>query len=649
MSNAPSDHSPTSAAAGTWASPLHAPALAAGAVRRGEPHHLDGVVFWAESRPAEGGRTAIVRHDLAAATTGDIGPVTSNIRTLVHEYGGAAWLPTSEGVLGASFEDQRLWLMGDGEPQPVTSVPPSERAVRFADPEPLADGSSVWVMERHTPSGVDNLLGHVAIDGTFTDIATGHDFYAAPTLSPDGATLAFLAWDHPNMPWDHVQLWQVERTSAGWGDPQLLLDGPALQQPRFDAAGTLHVVSDATGFWNLHAVHQQGAGEGATTRPLLEADVEFGVPSWAFGNRTYDFAADGSIWCTWIDTGVAHLGRLADGVLEEIDTGFTEFGRIQALPDGSLLALAASWTSAAAIVIIERDGTWRQLNAVDEQPLGQDVISRPELIEFDTGDGRTAHAFFFAPRHPKHPDGPPDRPPLLVLSHGGPTGNARSSLDLGIQYWTSRGVAVVDVNYGGSTGFGTEYRNRLRDSWGVVDRNDCEAAARHLADSGRVDPERLAIKGGSAGGYTTLCALVFGDTFTAGISRYGVADLASLAADTHKFEARYLDGLVGPWPEAADIYRERSPIHHTERLSTPMLVLQGSEDPVVPPSQAEQLVEALGAASVPHAYVLFEGESHGFRQADNIARALELELSFLGQRFGFTPAGDIAEVTLVAD
>ena len=402
------------------------------------------------------------------------------------------------------------------------------------------------------------------------------------------------------------------------------------------------MVSDATGFWNIHRVDESTG----TTHPVVEADLEFGVPSWAFGNRTYDWAPDGSLWCSAIDAGIARLCRIVDGDLRDVPCDFTEFGRIEALPDGRLLALAAGWAAPTAVVVVDPDGSTSQLSAPDPLPIATEDISVPEPVEFAGHEGRSTHAFFFPPtsREFELPDG--EAPPLLVLSHGGPTGNARSSLDLGIQYWTNRGIAVVDVNYGGSTGFGTSYRNRLRGNWGVTDVVDCAEAARQLAQRGRVDAARLSIKGGSAGGFTTLCALVFHDGFSAGLSRYGVADLETLATDTHKFESRYLDSLVGPYPEAIDTYRSRSPIHHMAQLSTPMIVLQGSEDPVVPPSQAEQVVEALAAAEVPHAYLLFDGESHGFRQAENISAALEAELSFLGQVMGFEPAGDIERVAL---
>ncbi len=635
-------HRPTPA--GSWPSPLTARDLDAGCVSRAEPRHRAGRAYWAEGRPDEGGRTVIVTCDLAGGELTDLGPPEFNTRTLVHEYGGGAWLPTEGGVLGARFDDQRLWLTPDdgATPEPISPEPAEPRALRYADPADAGDGSTIWVHERHRADTVDNLLVAIGSDGGVTEIATGHDFYAAPSVSPDGTRLAFLAWDHPDMPWDHTLLYVCAREGATWGPPRPVLDGPALQQPRWSPDGELHVVSDATGWWNLHRVDL----ERGTSEPILVMEAEFGVPSWVFANRTYDWSPDGSIWCTWIDRGVAHLGRLVDGSLHEVDAGFTEFGRLEALPDGSLLTLAASWTRPAAVVVITVEGDHRQLSRVEPPTLANEDVSTPELVEFPDSEGRACHAFFFPPRNSgcEIPEG--ELPPLVVLGHGGPTGNARSSFDQGIQYWTSRGIAVVDVNYGGSTGFGTEYRNRLRGRWGVTDTADCTGAAEYLAATGRVDPARLAIKGGSAGGYTTLCALVFGNTFAAGMSRYGVADLETLARDTHKFEARYLDSLVGPWPEDEAIYRARSPIHHTDRLATPMIVLQGADDPVVPPSQSEQLVDALATAGVPHAYVLFDGESHGFRKAENIAAALEAELSFLGQVLGFTPAGDIEPVEL---
>ncbi len=660
----------------SWPSPLNAADVAAGAVRRAEPRIADGWAYWVEERPLERGRGAVVRvplNDSEAHPTDVPGTADADIRTSVHEYGGGAWLPLvspdgSHFVLGACMGDQRLRLFdaqGRRKPLPVTAEPPVPRAHRYADPALVpapsaasSDGApfdpiTVWVREAHDESGSEprNEIVAVRLDGTVTVVAGGADFYAAPRPSADGTMLAYLSWDHPNMPWDHTRLHLVELHDGApvRGTERVVADGPALQQPRWGPDGVLHVVTDSDGWWAIHRVDTE---TGATEPVLGDPDAgdgagrEFGIPSWVFAQATYGWSGDGSLWCTWMSGGIGHLGVVRDGGLVAIESGFTDFGRLAVSDRDSAVTVAASWTQRGAIVEIATDGTHRLLS--DEEPLAlaPENISVPRLVTFDSAGGRRAHAFCFPPANAAVESAPSGLPPLVVLSHGGPTGAARSSLDLGIQYWTTRGIAVVDVNYGGSTGFGTGYRNLLRGQWGIVDTEDCVAAALHLADAGEVDPERLVIKGGSAGGYTTLCALTQSDVFAAGLSRYGVADLSALARDTHKFEARYLDGLVGPWPEAEALYRERSPIWRTSELRTPMIVLQGTDDRVVPPSQSEQLVAALAGAGVPHAYVLFEGDGHGFRHGPNIVAALEAELSFLGQVLGFEPADDIARVEL---
>ena len=668
---------------GAWPSPLGAADVAAGAVRRSEPLVAGNWAYWVEERPLDRGRGAVVRVPLDEAGTppADV-PHTAeaDIRTSVHEYGGGAWLAVEapDGthlVAGACMGDQRVRLFdgeGRAEPRPLTPEPPSPRGLRYADPALVppdrrasssAGGAfepvTIWVREAHDDTGHEprNELVAVGLDGTVGVVATGADFYAAPRPSPDGSVLAYLSWDHPNMPWDHVRLHLVDLDGgmAVPGTDRVLVDGPAVTQPAWSPDGDLHIVTDIDGWWAIHRVDL----DSGTSDPVLgdaaqpDAEVrEFGVPAWVFAGATYGWDGTGALWCTWTSAGVGRIGIIRDGVLDEVASGFTDFGRLAPTPSGTVVTVAAGWTRRAAVVEISPDGTHRQLSDAEPLVLEPDDVSVAQPFTFDSDDGRQAHAFFFPPTNSavavaaQAPDaGTPDAgPPLLVLSHGGPTGAARSSLDLGIQYWTTRGIAVVDVNYGGSTGYGTAYRNLLQGQWGVVDTQDCINAALHLAREGAVDAQRLVIKGGSAGGYTTLCALTGSDVFAAGISRYGVADLEALARDTHKFEARYLDGLIGPWPEAAELYRERSPIWRTDQLRTPMIVLQGTEDRVVLQSQSEQVVAALADAGVPHAYLLFEGEGHGFRRGPNIVAALEAELSFLGQVLGFEPAGDIARV-----
>ena len=625
---------------GSWPSQLSSRELANGAIRRSEPRVFNGDVLWLESRPAESGRTALVSFNGNESKT--LGPGDLNVRTLVHEYGGGGWLPTDHGILLSRFEDQRIWLLGD-DLHPITPEPGSPKSQRFADGTRVAGSDhTVWVVESHHQRGVEprNFLATVTLDGSVTEIASGADFFSSPTTSADGGTLAYLSWDHPSMPWDHVRLHVAHRSNNEWTDHRVVLDGPALQQPSFSPDGRLHVISDATGWWNIHEV-DTAAGR---SQPIVEAALEFGVPSWVFGQKTYVW--DGQkVWCTWIDGGVGHVGQIVDGGLRELDTGFTEFNGLGVLAEDRVVTIAASWERSTAIYALASDGSSEQLSDPDSLPITSEDVSVPQPIVVSDPHGQPTHAFHFPPTNSSYFSSS-GLPPLLVLSHGGPTGAAGSSFNAGIQYWTNRGIAVVDVNYRGSTGFGTAYRDKLKGQWGIVDTEDCIGAAKYLADSGTVDPKSLAIKGGSAGGFTTLCALTNSDLFAAGISRYGVADLASLARDTHKFEARYLDSLVGLWPDEKELYAERSPINHTERLSTPMIVLQGSEDPVVPPSQADLLVDALAMANIPHAYVLFDGESHGFRKAETIARALEAELSFLGQVLGFEPADAVQRIEL---
>ena len=610
---------------GSWSSPIAPAAVARAGVRLGEPElGEDGSAWWLERRPLESGRTAIVRNG------DDVTPPEFNVRTRVHEYGGGAWLLHADTVFFSHWDDQRLYRLDPGgSPVPITPEGP----YRFADGRALPDGTAiVCVRETHGDGEPVNEVVRVPADGgTPEPIASGRDFYAAPRPSPDGRALCWLCWDHPNMPWDGCELWVGERRVAGGPDE-------SIWQPDWSPAGELHWVSDRTGWWNLYSEGGQ----------LTDEHAELGMPHWQFGGATYAFLEDGAIACIRVERAVARLHLLRGGRLEEMGLPYTSFGYPCLRARGArLIFVAASPEQEPAVITWSETEGASELRRASDEPLDRALVSIPRAIEFESAGGRTAHAFYYPPASPTF-EGPADeRPPLIVQIHGGPTAHAAPELDPATIFWTSRGVGVVDVNYGGSTGFGREYRNLLRGGWGIVDVEDCIAAARHLAAADDVDGRRLAIHGGSAGGYTTLCALSFHpDAFAAGTSYYGVADAATLARDTHKFESRYLDRLIGPWPGAEELYRERSPIHFADRIRAPVLLLQGLEDEVVPPAQAEEMAAALRNNGVPHAVLMFEGEQHGFRRAETIIRSLEAELSFYGQVFGFKPANEIEEVRL---
>jgi dipeptidyl aminopeptidase/acylaminoacyl peptidase len=641
----------TTAPHGSWSSPISAELVAAGGVSLDEVRVAAGAVHWIEGRPLEGGRQVVCRA-VRGQPPEDLVPEGFNARTRVHEYGGGSYLVTDEALVFSNFADQRLYRLdpGSGGPRPITPEPPGPAAHRYADASPTPDGRRlVCVRERHEHGRVDNELVAVpaAGGGPPVVLAAGRDFYATPRVSPDGRRLAWLEWDHPNMPWDGTELKLAELTGDGLaGDPVTVAGGPeeSVFQPAWSPDGVLHLVCDASGWWNLYRVGADGALEA-----LYQAEEEFGHPQWVFGLSTYAFLPGGRIASIHGLGPMQRLGILEpDGTLNDLELPFTSFYPPQLRAVGDRLAcIAGGPTQAAAVVVIDPpSGGVHVLRSSEDRELDPGHLTVPEPIEFPTEGGRTAHALYYPPanRDAKGPEG--ERPPLVVASHGGPTAGVTSTLHVGYQFFTSRGIAVVDVDYGGSTGYGRAYRGRLDGQWGIVDVDDCVAAARYLADRGDVDPARLAIRGGSAGGYTTLCALTFRDAFTAGASYYGVADLARLARDTHKFESRYLDRLIGPWPQAEALYRERSPIHFTDRLSCPVILLQGLEDEVVPPAQAEMMAAALDAKAIPYAYLPFPGEQHGFRQAAHIRRALEAELYFYGRVFGFDLADQVDPVPI---
>jgi len=637
---------------GEWPSPITPELVVAASVSIGEIL-LDGPdVCWSELRPAEGGRVQVVRRT-PDGTPHDLLPDGFSARTRVHEYGGGAWLVDDGWLYFANWADQRLHRMpvDGGTPEPITPEPPTPMAWRYADMRRVGD-VLVCVRERHDTGGeAANEIVAVPVAGGSAPqvLVRGPDFVASPRPSPSGMQLAWIQWDHPAMPWDATELWIAPIEVAGrevrMGEPRLVAGGPeeSVIQPVFRADGELHLVSDrGHGWWNVHAVLTDG-----TVEPRTTLDAEVGTPPWVFGMSRYGFLADGRMVFAYAEDGLDHLAvRGLDGRITELELPYTEVASLAVRPTSAVFVGAGFDREAEVVEVpIQGDVAAPRPGAMDvlrpARELGLDPawfsIARP--VSFPSGpDGeRTAHALHYPPTNPEASPPEGEAPPLLVLIHGGPTAMARARLDLAKQYWTSRGFAIVDVNYGGSTGYGRAYRELLKGRWGIVDVEDCIAAARWLAGQGLADPRRLCIRGGSAGGFTVLAALVQSDVFAAGASSYGVADLKALAEDTHKFESRYLDGLVGPYPEAKAVYEERSPINHVDWLDSPLIVFQGMEDEIVPPNQSEMIVEALQAKGVTVEYHAFEGEQHGFRKAETVIAVLEAELAFYGRVLGFTP------------
>jgi dienelactone hydrolase len=632
---------------GTWPSPISAATLVEQSVRLSAASVHGERVYWVEGRPAEGGREVLVGMD-PGGDAFDVIPGDFSVRTQVHEYGGRCYAAhrrpgaSEDTLVFSNWADQRLWQTTPaGEPSPLTPEPDRPRSDRYADPVITPDGRwVVCVHEQHRAGGdVINDLAAVPLDPPAPDrppliIACGHDFYSAPRLSPDGTRMAWLTWDNPDMPWDSTELWLAEvGPGLALGSPAVVAGGPgeSVIQPRWSPRGVLHYLSDRSGWWNLY--DEQGT-------PLCPAPAEFGEPDWVFGNSSYGFLPDGELIATWRAEGGGRIGFVRDGRAEDAPFSFSSYGSVSP-GAGGVIAIAASPVDPPAVTNLDLSGggfvTLRRSRDVSIAP---DHLSWPEAIEFPTSGGEVAHALLYSPAHAGYEGPAGDRPPLIVILHGGPTSSATAVLNMSTQYWTNRGFAVVDVDYRGSSGYGRAYRRRLNKGWGVVDVEDCSAVVKWLDGEGRIDGKRAVIRGGSAGGFTTLAALAFTKTFAAGASHYGVADLELLARDTHKFEARYLDGLVGPWPAQADEYRRRSPIHHVDQITNPLVLFQGSDDQIVPPAQSQLMYQALRDRGVPTAYMEFEGEQHGFRMASTIVTVAEAELAFYGRVLGFVPATD---------
>jgi dipeptidyl aminopeptidase/acylaminoacyl peptidase len=624
---------------GCWKSPITSDLIVGQSVGLSEIRLYGRDVYWLESRPEEGGRSVVVRYVPGSTRGQDMVPQPFNVRTRVHEYGGGAWA-VAEGILYFSnYEDQRIYRLDDVGAKPVPITP--EGALRYADG--MIDSrrhSWIGVREDHGASSREpvNTIVRIDLGASQPDsgcvLASGHDFYSSPRLSPEGRWLAYLAWDHPRMPWVGTTLYVLQLDSAGMpaGNSTAIAGGEreSIFQPEWDPdGGTVFFVSDRTGWWNLYRC----ALDTLRIEAVKPMEAEFGQPQWVFGMSTYGFAGAGRVVCSYDSKGLGGLGsiELGSGRFTVFDLPYTDFSSVRADRDRAVFRAGSAAIPPSFVLLDLATGKTKILKKstlVSDEPGLARYLTRVESVEFPTEGNKTAFGLYYPAFNPDYRAPDDDKPPLLVKCHGGPTAAASSTLDLRTQYWTSRGISVLDVNYGGSTGFGREYRERLHANWGIVDVDDCVNGARFLANRGLVDGARSVITGGSAGGYTTLAVLTFRDYFRGGASHYGVCDLVVLARDTHKFESRYLESLVGPYPEREDLYRQRSPLTYADRLSVPVIFFQGEEDMIVPSNQAEIMVKALRNKGTPVGYLLFSGEQHGFRKGENIKRSLDAELYF---------------------
>lgn len=638
-------HNQRVASYGSWKSPITAE-LAASVTQLTEVGILGGLTYWRELRPEQQGRFTIMKRDVDGQIT-ELVPRPFNVRTTVHEYGGGSYVVDDHTIYFSNFSDQRVYRLDDEMvPRPVTP----KGNMRYADG--VIDhrlGRLICVREDHSSSDQQaaNTIVSVDLEGEDSGrvLISGNDFYSSPRLSPDGSRIAWITWNHPNMPWDSTELWSGElRKDGSLAEIARVAGGPdeSIIQPEWSPSNVLYFVSDRTGWWNLYRLRD------GKIEPLHDMPAEFGRVHWTFGLHTYDFATSERIICSYTSKGNWHLAEMDTTNLKfnPIDCSYTEIAYVRS-ENGRAVFVAGSPTTVESIV--EFDLATRQFNLIHRsrsEPIDPGYVSVPQAIEFPTSNNLKARAFYYPPKNRDFTAPQNERPPLIVISHGGPTSATVTTLRLAIQFWTTRGFAVVDVNYGGSTGYGRDYRQRLYGQWGVVDVDDCVNAAKYLVNANLADDRRLAIRGGSAGGYTTLCALTFRNVFKAGASYYGVSDLRVLDKETHKFESRYNVKLIGPYPERSDLYYERSPLHFADRISCPMIIFQGLEDKIVTPSQAELMVQALRAKRLPYAYLAFEGEQHGFRRKENIKRALEGELYFYSKIFGFELADPVEPVTI---
>ena len=632
---------------GSWRSPITSDLIVAESIKLDQPYLDGGDIYWLEMRPSEGGRTVLVRRSPDGRTQ-DITPTPYNVRTRVHEYGGGAYLVHDGDIYFSNFSDQRVYhQISDSVPQAIS---PDTDEFRYADYElDRTRKRLIAVQEAHCENAQEavNTIVSLSLEQqtSGTVLVEGADFYSNPRISPDGTQLLWLCWNHPNMPWDGTELWLAEIQEDGsLGERRKLAGGrdESIFQPQWSPNGDIYFVSDRAGWWNLYRWKNQ------EIEIMLEMEAEFALPQWTFGRSTYAFISDNELLCSYGIQGTHYLARfdIPSRQLQCLDLPYSSVEALQANQQQAVFS-AGSPTEVVSIIRLQLDkGEPEVVRRSSSIAIDEGDLSKPESLEFPTEGGLTAHGFYYPPCNKDYQAPSDERPPLLVISHGGPTAATSTVLNFSVQYWTSRGFAILDVNYGGSTGYGRAYRERLKGQWGLVDIHDCLNGARYLVETGKVDGNRLAIRGGSAGGYTTLGALAFHDLFHAGASYYGVSDVEALVKETHKFESRYLDSLIGPYPEQQEQYRQRSPIYHTGQLSCPVIFFQGLEDKIVPPNQAENMFEALKEKGIPTAYVAYEGEQHGFRKADNIKHALDTELYFYSRIFNFEPANLPVQVTI---
>ncbi|MFH1878214.1 MAG: S9 family peptidase [Candidatus Omnitrophota bacterium] len=629
---------------GSWRSPVTADLAAAGAVKFGHTAVDRGNIYWVETRPSENGRNALMELDTHGKISG-LTPETFNVRTRVHEYGGGDFAVSGGVVYFSNFSDQKIYARErNGNIRPLSRT----AGMRYADLEVSPSGEKViCVREDHTvpENEAVNTIVCFSPDGGLEEkvLSRGSDFYSSPRVSHDGKYLAWITWDHPNMPWDGTRLWKAEFDARGGLSCVKQIAGgssESVMQPEWGPDGSLYFISDRTGWWNLYRYIN---GE---TEHLIEKNAEFGRPQWVFGMSSYAVGSENRLVCSYAESGEWKIGvlDLAAKTFTVLDAPFTDISQVRAFKG---MAVFTGGSPVHPLSLVTLDIETRDYEVLRESaPFGvnKEYLSAPRKIEFPVSHGEKSRAFYYPPVNPEYTLPAGEKPVTIVISHSGPTSAASTVLNPAVQYWTSRGIAVLDVNYGGSTGYGRDYRKRLDGKWGVVDLNDCVAAARYMAETGEADPERLAIRGSSAGGYTTLCALAFSGVFKAGASYYGVSDLELLVKETHKFESKYIEKLVGPYPARSDLYRERSPARHIERITCPVIFFQGLDDKVVPPDQADIMADALKKKGIPVAYMRFEGEQHGFRKAKSVKRSLEAELYFYSRVFGFDLAEHIEPV-----